>query len=798
MITLARARLLNTLVAILGAAAFALAERAPVLVLAALGAGIVAQVMLRGGTAAALPRWVLNLLVLIATGRTILQVMGGGAEVISQLTEFIVWVLVIKLLDRKVMRDEGQLLSLSAFAVIGAVLTSNNLPLGVTLLVYTPLVILALVTLQLGIGAERAARAAGTLEPRGARAAGRFTPGTLTLASAGPARRGALAIAGISTLLSIGLALAAFIFTPRGLMRDALGTWGSFDAGRQIGFSESIKLGESGLLQNSSQPVMEVQLTDAAGGAIPPERQQTLYLRGAVLDHYDPEHRTWESSAERDLTPARHAQELQRFIQVHANREVDVGAGGGGHMTVTQRVSVRSAGDGQVPLFSIYRPTSVTLDRMSTIDVATRTGLLIRSGAPGALNYTVVSNADFTLGTTRGGGMAPEDPGASEPGSAGGAAERPAPAASVPRSFDNPFAEGPIRELAVSILNRAGVSVDPAQRAAGDARRAAQALTAYLRDNFTYSLEMVAAPPDVEPIEMFLFTTKQGHCEYFASALAAMSLSIGIPAQVVTGYAGGEYNTMGEHFTIRRSDAHAWVEIMLNEGRWETFDPTPPSELPHERRAGGGLIAWIRQAYEAMEFSWIENVVSFDQSRAASPDDARGKSWDSALRGAAESFFRSLRDRIPERGLARTLSIAMGVAIAAIVAAGLAVGVRRLGALIRARLAAWRRRGGAGNPGNVTPQTRFYHQLLALLAEAGFAKAPSTTPLAFAAEVGASVPAIAPGVRGLIERYYALRFGAEAPAPAHDAEVGTALATIRANLDAVKAARAGERTFSGG
>ena len=107
---------------------------------------------------------------------------------------------------------------------------------------------------------------------------------------------------------------------------------------------------------------------------------------------------------------------------------------------------------------------------------------------------------------------------------------------------------------------------------------------------FVYTL----APPLVErdPVDVFLFDTRRGFCEHYASAFVVLLRAAGIPARVVTGYQGGEMNPRGGYMIVRQSDAHAWAEALID-GEWQRFDPTAavsPSriELRPGRRAAGG------------------------------------------------------------------------------------------------------------------------------------------------------------------------------------------------------------------
>ncbi len=102
----------------------------------------------------------------------------------------------------------------------------------------------------------------------------------------------------------------------------------------------------------------------------------------------------------------------------------------------------------------------------------------------------------------------------------------------------------------------------------------AAALESYLRENYTYTLEIPAAPADQDVADYFLFTLKEGYCDYFATAMVVMARSAGLPARLVTGYASGDYSLADGLFLVRKADAHAWVEVYFPSYGWIEFEPT--------------------------------------------------------------------------------------------------------------------------------------------------------------------------------------------------------------------------------
>ncbi len=101
----------------------------------------------------------------------------------------------------------------------------------------------------------------------------------------------------------------------------------------------------------------------------------------------------------------------------------------------------------------------------------------------------------------------------------------------------------------------------------------------FLRRNYRYSLDVGTTSGD--PVLYFLFKSKKGHCQYWASALALLLRTAGIPARVVTGYLGGEWIERGHYYLVREREAHFWVEAWLGKG-WVRLDATPVLRFPQD------------------------------------------------------------------------------------------------------------------------------------------------------------------------------------------------------------------------
>jgi transglutaminase-like putative cysteine protease len=182
-----------------------------------------------------------------------------------------------------------------------------------------------------------------------------------------------------------------------------------------------------------------------------------------------------------------------------------------------------------------------------------------------------------------------------------------------PLSFALPPEEG---GQADGTLDPGGVSEEMAELALrvmgeGTSRERVERLERHLITDYSYTLDLSGRSGGHDPIGGFLFRYKSGHCELFASSMVLLLRSQGVPARLVTGFLGAEYNPLEGYFIVRQSNAHAWVEAYLaEEGAWVAFDPTPPAGRP-----GGGRTSFLSlmlQTYDYLLFRWDRYVLSYD------------------------------------------------------------------------------------------------------------------------------------------------------------------------------------------
>jgi transglutaminase-like putative cysteine protease len=153
----------------------------------------------------------------------------------------------------------------------------------------------------------------------------------------------------------------------------------------------------------------------------------------------------------------------------------------------------------------------------------------------------------------------------------------------------------------------AGLAAQVTSSESNDFDKAA-AIEKYLRTRFGYTLQLPRTRVK-DPIANFLFERKQGHCEYFASAMAIMLRTLGIPSRVVNGFRSDEFNDLTANYVVRAKNAHSWVEAYFPGYGWQSFDPTPAG-------GSGSPQGWGRLALyvDAMASFWRDWIVSYDSS----------------------------------------------------------------------------------------------------------------------------------------------------------------------------------------
>jgi len=295
------------------------------------------------------------------------------------------------------------------------------------------------------------------------------------------------------------------------------------------------------------------------------------------------------------------------------------------------------------------------------------------------------------------------------------------------------------------------------QRAATPAEVVRAALEFFHQEDFVYTL----LPPRLgaNPADEFLFDTRRGFCEHFATSFTLMMRLAGIPSRVVTGYQGAEYNPHGGYYIVRQSDAHAWSEVWLEGQGWLRVDPTTavaPERI--ERPIDLTLLGIGTPVGFQYQFSFLANL--WHQGRLVV--DALNMSWKRWVLDYDRANQAALLSRLGLSSLEqRGLGIAMvGAALAAVLLVALIQGRRR----------------GARPPA----VSRHYQRFCGKLRHRGLVKQASEAPRAYAQRICRARPQLSPEIWLITELYLRLRYGPDRPQAEKVRELGTMVRRFRA------------------
>ena len=525
---------------------------------------------------------------------------------------------------------------------------------------------------------------------------------------------GRLTTAAVGVLVLITLiAVPMFFVMPR--------TGGAGLGGRSgglsgfVGFSDKMKLGDIGRLQQSNEIVMRVRLDNAGAAA-----GGDLRWRGVALDSFD--NVEWFRKAQTDKREVKADEKgLVRFETIENRRNLlvqtvylepldtpvlfgakDIAAVQGGFARLSRD---SDAAISLPPRFAPERAVYKVFSDTSQPDAAILRG----------------DNGDYPM--------------------------------SAAKYLEFPKMDERIGKLAAQIIKEAN---------AKNRYDKARAIERYLQTNYGYTLDLKAEGD--EPVADFLFRVKEGHCEYFSSALAVMLRTQGIATRVVNGFQHGEYNDAADAFIVSQKDAHSWVEVYFPEtNSWVTFDPTPAAgrDLGAKDAESGNFVNVNFNKYlAAAEMFWMQYVVAYDnqEQRSLARSFRDGAAQTEAQ---ARTFWQIARERFAEwwnnvageNGAAARWQSIGKTALLIIALIALVLLLRLFGKRVN-----WRQVLARLKFGKLDEKRRvveFYERMIAALNKKGLRRASSQTPLEFAFTINQ------PEAVKITEAYNRVRFGAE-------------------------------------
>ncbi|HEY0546312.1 MAG TPA: DUF3488 and transglutaminase-like domain-containing protein [Pyrinomonadaceae bacterium] len=486
-----------------------------------------------------------------------------------------------------------------------------------------------------------------------------------------------------------------------------------------VGFSESVELGTIARLQQSDEVVMRVRVEDAQA-----ERNQNLRWRGVALDYFTGQ--GWRKSKVG----------ASRLYPANERGLFQLGTTDGLHHLTTQTFFVEPIDTGV--LFAASRVVAVQ-GAFPDIQRDTEGSLIAGRHDQGRISYRVYSDT-------------------SEPD----ASVLRTDAAPYPVEFNRYLQHPPTLDPRIEKLARDVISRARAENRYDQAR----AIESYLQTEFGYTLNLKAGGKD--PLADFLFRVREGHCEYFATAMAVMLRTQGIATRVINGFQTGMYNDAADAYIVTQREAHSWVEVYFPEsGAWVTFDPTPAAgRTPPE---SAGLSTSLGKYAEALEMLWIQYVVSYDKHEQRSlATSVRNKLSD--YRQAIAEEFANFKTNAAA-WLRSILSGGVGSSAArwqaALLLLPLALVLILSALLLRRiyRIGFWRAFRFWQTEGKTVSAVEFYERMTRVLAARGLRREANETPLEFAVAVEM------PEALKVTRAYNRVRFGEQSLAPAEITEI---------------------------
>ena len=517
-----------------------------------------------------------TLLILVALLLTAIRVL-LLAEFLDAGVDFLLLLVVQRLFNRQKAREHLQLLMLGVLLMVVGAVVNTGLSYPILFGLYLVVAVMTLIVNHLMSEAERLGPRVRAEVDRAAMRSRR----TLWRAAASVS---AVAATGALLVFLVFPRWGAGVFLRGAMARDA-----------QSGFSGDVRLGGFGTIKTDSTVVARIKpLTPTK-----PVERVTWHLRGSALDRY--QQGRWTHGKEAERTPLTR---MGSYDALSPDGVPMLEAGGGlgrsrsyrprsipGFSASSNELRARIILEdlGVDVLFAASQPVAVRIEPRGALErrIEVRGGLnreIRVDKPPGPIQYEFVSRiGEPTPGELRAVGDPDVDPSLQ-------------PFLQRSEELSEEFSA-----LAQRITRDATTRYDKVD-----------AVVEYL-SGFEYSLQQQTSfrvEQGADPVEGFVFDTRSGHCEYFASALALLLREVGVPTRIVNGYYGAHYNALGDFYAVRQADAHSWVEVWFDDLGWVTFDPTPPSG----RTAGHDAQSFpaLSQAFDALRNAYLEYVIDYD------------------------------------------------------------------------------------------------------------------------------------------------------------------------------------------
>ena len=701
------------------------------------------------------PRWMINVGVLLVAVYLFWElVIARQPNLLLGLGHFMTGLILCKLLEKKTNRDYAQLLILSLLLILsGAILTTSPI-FAVFLLLYLGSGLYLSLIFHLQAETQAAVK-------RNA------SPDNMML---NPAHEKVIArdmrrITWSAAVFLFVFACGVFILFPRTGVPGILAKWRIGTGPVQTGFTNRVTLGQLGHLHQSNAIIAEIRIT-RNGKNIGSEGYQP-YFMGSTLAVYLAKQHQW----------VRASSPSKSYISIHVSRnhwtklvnpnDYDP------HDMITDHVMLRYVPDDT--LFSQLPAVELKMDQRAQITRLDDGSLIFAGSAHSSVNYSVRVPRHFKTAL-----VGPQQPAlfpsvieySMFPSLTGYRRIPSAPIARPIAAMARRIA-GPLLKKRITRKNLTQIDTLLASRFCN-----------YLRTHYPYSFDMTPVNPHIDPTEDFLLNKKKigGYCEYFASAMVMFCRSVGIPARIVTGYHGGDYNPIAGYYIVRQKFAHAWVQVWIPGRGWVSYDPSPASSLTSVQQP----VRWYSRFLDFIQWirlQWLQTVIAFNNSMRLHLIQ-RMFMFFKACFLTTVSFARVIITKF--RLLARSVRTSW---TGRIIAGAIFIGVLLMGTLLGRRV---RRRKGvvAEMVRHLDPLTArrmardlaFVDHLMDSLRRLGSERNTEQTPLEYVRELTLVTGVELPEAHWLVEMFYALRYGDVKMDATLSAQIRRSLATLDQRL----------------
>jgi hypothetical protein len=542
------------------------------------------------------PRLLTSAVSVVACGYTLLELRTHSGSPIVSVGQFLVVLQIVKIWEQRANRDYAQLLVLSLLLMVSAAISTASLTFGVLFIVYLFLSLYCCLLFHLKVETDEAKAA---LSP------------SLARWGEGPLRQDQHHIAksmrrltGLVAVYALVSAVVVFILFPRNTGAGLFGQFQWKPKNTLTGFSEEV----------SFQTVAKITQNDDVVGTVKIWKDDELipfhepiFLRGTTHDYYT-------GNADKDYAPYQWTHGRELFSEFHQGYGEDMNE----DTTTGIWTPSQSPNDGPhfrpvVPPHAEYRQ-EIQLNPTGTSVLFAMAGVVsVKPEDIGNLRRLPLrySSWDQTIRVND----SIQQPIRYEVESTGELGDEPPP--DRERSRIDPLITKFAHQTDVTNGLAAQRDVEAAARPDHGMfytspldGQIAHNIELYLKRHYKYTLDLTNEErlKDRDPMVAFLYDFKKGHCEYFAGAMTLMCQSLGMDARLVIGFKCDDYNDFGHFYTIRQSQAHAWVEVLTTHG-WETFDPTSGSI---DTTATATVWAKSKRFMDFLEYTWQSSVINYN------------------------------------------------------------------------------------------------------------------------------------------------------------------------------------------